>query len=317
MKESKTTHPDRLMLLQTWVRIVESGSLTAAARLLNTTQPTVSRRLRALESLFGSKLLLRTTHQIKLTDDGEACYQYAKQMLSNWAAMEESVGKQQSRVTGKLRIRAPHAFGQGQLIAPLIDYLRHYPDIRLDWQLNDTTPDFLTDNIDCAIQVGTVSDTSVVARLVTHVPRILVASPQLLEQHPEIRDIGQIADLPWISVSTFYRYELTLKPLARQQAHTLQLDPIVSTDNIYAATQLVSDGLGIAVISSWLVQPLIESGKLVQVLPDWQADELPVYLVYPYANYYPKRLTAFLDIMTAAIKQMSGTRLQPASEGEI
>lgn len=302
----KLKNVDRILLLQTWVRIVESGSLTAAAKQLGTTQPTVSRRLSSLELLLDCKLMLRTTHQLKLTDDGELCYQHAKLMLTQWNELEETVGKATLRLKGHLKVRAPHAFGQHQLAKPLVDFLQHYPEMKIDWILNDNTPDFLTDNIDCALHVGPVNYTNVVvARLITYVPRILVASPKLIEKHGIAENIDQLAQWPWIAVSTFYRHELTVKNKQFQHDIALNFTPILATDNIYSATQCAREGLGVAAISSWLVEPLIKSGELVQLFPEWQPEPLPIYIVYPYANYYPKRLTVFMDAMAKAIHEIA------------
>ena len=123
---------DRILLLTTWVRIVEAGSLSAAAKQLKTTQPTVSRRLQSLEQIFKCKLMLRTTHQLKLTDEGDTCYQYAKQLLEQWSILEDTVGSDTAIIKGRLRVRAPHAFGQQQLIKPLMEYLTIYPEMRID-----------------------------------------------------------------------------------------------------------------------------------------------------------------------------------------
>ena len=134
---------DRIELMQTFIRIVESGSLSAAATQLGTTQPTISRRLQTLEQRLGLKLILRTTHALKLTDDGERCYAQARQLLATWHALEDELTGASDDPVGTLRVRAPHAFGQDQLIAPLVDYLRRYPRLNIEWMLNDRTPDFM------------------------------------------------------------------------------------------------------------------------------------------------------------------------------
>lgn len=103
---------DRVELMRTFVRIVEAGSLSAAARQLATTQATVSRRLQSLETMLGVRLMLRTTHTTRLTDDGERCYQHARRVIDSWLALEDEVGQTEDEPVGVLRVRAPHAFGQ-------------------------------------------------------------------------------------------------------------------------------------------------------------------------------------------------------------
>ena len=297
---------DRILLLTTRVRIVEAGSLSAAAKQLKTTQPTVSRRLQSLEQMFKCKLMLRTTHQLKLTDEGDTCYQYAKQLLEQWSILEDTVGSDTTLIKGRLRVRAPHAFGQQQLIKPLMKYLTIYPEMRIDWLLNDTSPDFLADNIDCAIHVGAITNPNVVAKLIGYVPRIIVAAPEVIKKHGDIKNISELQQWPWIAVSTFYNHELILKNTLSNELSVLGIDPILSTDNLYSALECIKGGLGIGAISSWLVKPYLLTGQLVHMAEHWQADPLPVYFVYPYSNYYSKRLRLFMEIMTIGIQQMIG-----------
>lgn len=171
---------DRIELMQTFVRIVEAGSMSAAATQLGTTQPTISRRLQALERMLGLRLLQRSTHAMQLTEDGERCLAHARELLSHWSALTSDVQDAREEPAGLLRIVAPHAFGQQQLIGPLNDFLLRHPRVSVEWLLHDRTPDFIAENIDCAIRVGEVSDPSVIAIKLADVPRIAVAAPALL-----------------------------------------------------------------------------------------------------------------------------------------
>ena len=114
---------DRIELLQTFVRIVESGSLSAAAQQMSTTQPTGSRRLQTLERALGLRLLRRSTHAMALTDDGQRCLEHARELLEAWHALESDLRGAQDTPRGLLRVVAPHAFGQDQLMAPLLAFL--------------------------------------------------------------------------------------------------------------------------------------------------------------------------------------------------
>lgn len=179
----KNERIDRVELMRTFVRIVEAGSLSAAAKQMGTTQATVSRRLQSLETLLGVKLILRTTHAMKLTDDGERGYQHAKHIIDAWLALEDGLNITEDEPVGTLRVRAPHAFGQQQLLEPLLQFLARYPQLSVEWMLNDKTVDFLSDNIDCAIRVGAEVDPATVSVLLAEVPRSIVVSPALLAQY--------------------------------------------------------------------------------------------------------------------------------------
>lgn len=314
---------DRIELLQTFVRIVESGSLSAAAQQLGTTQPTVSRRLQALERSLGSRLLQRSTHAMKLTEDGERCFAHASELLAHWLAMESDLRGAHDTPRGLLRVQAPHAFGQDQLIAPLADFLRRHPEVSVEWLLHDRPPDFIAEGIDCAIQVGPVLDPSVVAVHIAEVPRIVVAAPQLLEVQggPPTHPQG-LRDLPWLALRTYYVREVVL--YAQEDAHgagnedardgagpapeTIAIEPRMRTDSLHALRHAALAGLGTALVSAWVVQEDLRSGRLVHLVPGWHASPLPVHLVYPPARHQPARLRAFLEAMRTAIPSLAGMR---------
>lgn len=308
---SNSISSDRIELMQTFIRIVESGSLSATAQQLGTTQPTISRRLQTLEQRLGLKLIMRTTHALKLTDDGERCYAQARQLLATWYALEDDLTRASDDPVGTLRVRAPHAFGQDQLIAPLLDYLRRYPRLNVEWMLNDRTPDFMAENVDCAIQVGAPTDTSLVAILLAEVPRIVVASPDVLAQHAPVEQVEQLCDLPWLALTSFYRNEVALQRVQDGQPVNLAITPRLSSDSLYAVRKAALAGMGAAIVSAWVVQEDLAAGRLIQLTPEWQAPPLPIWLTYPWASYYPARLTQFFAMIKDVMPTLAGTR--PAS----
>ncbi|ADU71068.1 LysR family transcriptional regulator [Pantoea sp. At-9b] len=309
---SNLSSVDRIELMQTFIRIVESGSLSAAAAQLGTTQPTISRRLQALEQRLGLKLILRTTHALKLTDDGERCYQQARQLLATWYALEDELTGASDDPVGTLRVRAPHAFGQDQLVAPLVDYLQRYPRLNVEWMLNDRTPDFVAENVDCAIQVGAPTDPSVVAILLAEVPRFVVAAPSLLAAHPPVMAVEQLPNLPWLALTSFYHGEIALQRLSDGHPVNLAISPRLASDSLYAVRKAALAGMGAAVVSSWVVQEDLARGDLIQLVPEWQAPPLPVWLTYPWASYYPARLQKFFAMIREVMPQLAGT--QPAKK---
>lgn len=297
---------DRIELMRTFIRIVEAGSLSSAARQLDTTQATVSRRLQSLESMLGNRLILRTTHAMKLTDDGERCYQHARQVVDAWLALEDEMSIADDRPVGVLRVRAPHAFGQQQLLGPLVSFLQCYPQLAVEWMLNDKTVDFLSDNIDCAIRVGAEVDPATVSVLLAEVPRSLVVAPQLLSRYPALAMPEDLSRLPWVAISTFYQHEVELQHQEDSREISFGIVPCLSTDSVYVARNTALAGLGVAIVSSWAVTEDIAAGRLVELFPQWRASSLPVHLVYPWARYYPTRLRKFLDLMREVMPQVAG-----------
>jgi DNA-binding transcriptional LysR family regulator len=294
---------DRFELMETFVRIVDAGSLSAAAAQLGTTQPTVSRRLQALERSLGVRLLRRSTHSMTLTEDGQRCLERARELLANWHAFEADLRGAGDEPEGTLRVIAPHAFGQQQLVAPLADYLARHPRVNVEWLLHDRRPDFIAEGIDCAIQVGEVDDQNVVAIKLAEVPRIVVAAPALAALLPATQEPGDLARLPWLAMRPYYRTEVALSalaPLAVGSDARFAITPRMSTDSLYALRTATVMGVGAAVASAWLVADDIAQGRLVHLAPQWRAAPLPVWLVYPKARFYPARLRRFLDVIRAS-----------------
>jgi DNA-binding transcriptional LysR family regulator len=296
-----TAASDRIELIQTFVRIVQAGSLSAAATQMGTTQPTISRRLQLLERSMGVRLLQRSTHAMKLTEDGERCFERAKELLAGWDAFESDLRGAGVEASGSLRVVVPHAFGQQQLIGPLAEFLRRHPKISIEWLLHERATDFISQGIDCAIQVGEVSDPSLVVIKLAEVQRVLAVAPSLLKQYPKIKHPRDLVDMPWLVIPQFYRREVTLRNIKTGEVAEIDIQPRVSSDSLYALSNAAVEGLGVCIASTWLVQDQLDAGSLVQLLPDWEAAPLPVSVLYPYARFYPARLRLFIDTMREAM----------------
>ncbi|OBU70758.1 LysR family transcriptional regulator [Stenotrophomonas maltophilia] len=303
------TGADRLDLLRTFLRIVDAGSLSAAAAQLGTTQPTVSRRLQALERQLGLRLLQRSTHDLQLTEDGVRCQRHAQRVIDEWESLQAELHGEPETLRGRLRVMVPHAFGQAQLLPTMLAFLEQHPRLSLEWILEDRRPDFIAEGIDCAVRVGPVDEPRMVALPLAEVPRIVVAAPSLVDA-ATVDTPEQAQSLPWISLLTYYRERLLLHD-AQGRAHTLSISPRLLSDNLFVVQQAARAGLGAAVVSAWLVAEDLADGRLVQLLPGWQAPPLPVHVVFPAARQQPPRLRAFIDAMKAALPQLHGMRPAP------
>ncbi|WP_207389847.1 LysR family transcriptional regulator [Aquitalea sp. USM4] len=299
---------ERIELMLTFLKIVEAGSLSAAALQLGTTQPTISRRLQMLERSLGLRLLQRTTHTMRLTQDGERCYERAKELLAGWARFESELKGAREEPEGVLRVIVPHAFGQERLIGPLASYLQQHAGMSVEWLLHDdrAIQDYIAAGIDCAIQVGEVTDPGLVALPLAQVPRIVVAAPSLLDGQPIPQDAAELAALPWLALRTFYRNEVQLTHSETGRHKRIQIRPRFSTDSLYALRSAALQGVGVGIGSRWVMTEYLEQGQLIQLAPKWQAAPLPVSLVYPYARFYPARLRRFIDLVRAEAPAIFG-----------
>lgn len=295
------TVPDRLLLTQTFIRIVEAGSLSAAAVQMNTTQPTVSRRLQALERSLGLNLVLRSTHSLRLTEAGARYYARARELALAWSEFESDLRGTVDEPQGLLRVVVPHAFGQNHLIGPMTDFLTRHPQVSIEWLLHDTPPDFVAEGIDCAIRVGEVTDPSAVAIRIGEVPRVLFAAPELMAGRSLPVTPADLASLPWLALLPFYRKEVRLRHVSGE-THVLGIDPRVTTDSLYALRNSVQRGVGVALASEWLLRESIIRGEFIHLLPDWRGEPLPVHITYPYAAFYPAKLRVFVDMMRDTVR---------------
>lgn len=293
---------DRIGLMQTYLRIVEAGSLSAAARQLGTTQPTVSRRLQALERALGVRLIQRSTHGLTLTPDGEHCWRRGQALLTQWLDFEGELRRQRAEPEGLLRVAVPHAFGQEQLIGPLADFLRQHGRVEVEWVLRDDVQRPAAEGYDCVLQVGALRDPSLVAVPLGAVRRVLVAAPSLIDAHGTPEAPAALASWPWLALSTYYRREVVLVG-PDEQIVVVPMRPRVATNNLYALRALARAGVGVSLSSAWQVADDVAAGRLQRLLPGWHGEPLPVWLAYPQASHYPARLTRFVELARGAIRE--------------
>ncbi|CAN7430223.1 LysR family transcriptional regulator [Rhizobacter sp. LjRoot28] len=305
---------DRIALLQTFLRVAEAGSFSAAAALLDTTQPTVSRRVQQLEDLLGARLVERSTRGLRLTEEGERCIVQARALLDRWCALADDAAGDGAALRGTLRLRVPHAFGQGQLMAPLELFLKQHPQVSVEWMLNDQLPDFSREPVDCSLIVGQVERPNLVAVQLAEVPRLLVAAPSVAALLPEGLDRSPatlraaLSTLPWLALTTFYRDAIELVPDAGGEPITVPFHPRMGTDSVFALIDGARRGLGVTLVSEWAVLDDLAGGRLVRLLPGWGASPLPISLVYPTRQLQPPRLRAFVALMREVVPTLPGMR---------
>ncbi|SEK56300.1 transcriptional regulator, LysR family [Roseateles sp. YR242] len=306
---------DRLSLLQTFLQVVEAGSFSAAAQQLGTTQPTVSRRLQMLESLLGARLVERSTRGLRLTEEGRRCLAQARSLIDGWNTLSEDLGEDNQPLSGRLRVRVPHAFGQHQLMEVLAGFMKQHPGLTVEWMLQDELPDFSREAVDCAVVVGHVERPELIMVPLAEVPRVLVAAPELAGRLPadlDQRSPAEIADSlqtqSWLALTTFYREEIRLRPQGGGEVLSVPLNFRFGTDSLFALIEATRQGLGLAAVSHWAVMDDLASGRLVRLLPQWCAMPLPFSLVFPSRQHQPARLRAFAALMREVVPGIRGMR---------
>ncbi len=281
---------DRIGLLETFIRVAERGSLSAAARDLGVTQPSISRQFAALEQMMGTVLAHRTTHKLTLTSEGTALLAQARGLVAQWRELEES-NRAGSDLRGDIRAFAPTALGQGVLIKAATQFLIDHSGVSIDWRLTDRPIRFAEEGCDCWFRVGHVPDQSLVVREIGSIERLVVG-------HPETPN-RSLEDLPWVSLGPYEGERIALFD-ENGTERAFSVGPRLTVDNIFASLEAVRQGLGIAILPHWLVKDLLKSGELVAPAPEWRAASLPLRVALPPGTRRPDRLSRFVESMTDA-----------------
>jgi DNA-binding transcriptional LysR family regulator len=284
---------DRITLLETFVRIAERGSISAAARDLGLSQPSVSRQLAELEHRFSAQLARRTTHELSLTPAGLDLLGDARQLIDNWTAMTERHGRGKTDIGGRLKIVAPVALGQLHLADVMLQFQNSYPKVSIDWHLEDEPIRFAETGCDCWIKVGTVPDDSLIVRPLAQVERLVVAAGSLARQHI-VKTPSDLEKVPFTALDPFDGAKITLKSKTNK-SQQISPDVAVATNNIFALHRAALMGAGAAVLPLWFVEDDLKAGRLTDILPGWRAPTLTINIAYLPGRHQPIRLKKFID----------------------
>jgi DNA-binding transcriptional LysR family regulator len=294
---------DHLSLFRTFVRVVEAGSFTAVAAEQSTSQPTISRRVGALEAHLGALLLHRTTRALTLTDDGRAFFERARAALASVAEAETSVGKRKGKPTGSLRIAAAGVLARLHLMPRLGRFLERFPEVEVDLAINDDTTDLVGEGVDLAVRVGELVDRNLVARRIGTTRRVIVATPAYLARHGEPtrpEDLGRHNCILYTRLATGGHWPLLGPggPILAPVWGRLRLN---GTEAVRAA---ILSGYGIGMTPIWqFADREIETGKLVRVLRDHEPIPLPIHAVYASRRFVAAKVREMVDFLAEEFAQ--------------
>ncbi|MCP4764980.1 MAG: LysR family transcriptional regulator [Gammaproteobacteria bacterium] len=277
---------NRFEELEAFVAVVDYRGFGSAGEKLGIAKSMVSRRVSQLERRLGVQLLQRTTRRQSLTDAGREFYQRATQLICDLQDAEQSVAHGQTSISGRIRLALPLGFGVSQLARPISDFLARYPEIKIEVDLNDRQLDLIEDNIDLAIRVGELEDSTLIARKLAKVHFAICASPEYLRRHGEPRhpvDLVEHEVLVYsnISVGRQWYYLRAGKRVSPRMKYRL------SANNGEFLAAVASCGQALVSGPVALLQHYIDSGTLVPILTEFARPEVGMYAVYP-----PGRLVA-------------------------
>lgn len=282
---------DKLKQIETFVAVIQRGSLTAAARAEGVAPAVISRRLDALEKRLGVRLLLRTTRRLAPTAEGTAFFEDCQRLLRELEEAEASVGEGSGRVRGHLHLTAPAGFGRRHVAPILQEFLRDHPDVSASLDLSDRIVDLVAEGFDCAIRLGSLIDSNMAVVRLGEMRRVIVAAPSYLARHGVPRSLDDLGKHECLRLSTQPGWDLQLagRPvLFKPQGRFVCNDGAVLRDWALA-------GMGLAWRSLWEVGADLRWGRLVVVLPELAPPPVGIHAIFPERRLPPLRLKLFLE----------------------
>jgi len=283
---------DRLDELTVLVAVLEAGSLAAASRRLRRSPPSITRALAALEDRVGARLVERTTRRLTATEAGRTLAGQARAVLAGYADAVRDANEAPLR--GTVRVTAPVVFGRRHVTPLVIAFLDAHPAVAVDLVLADRNLDLVEEGLDAAVRIGPLADSSMVARRVGEVRRVLVASPDYLAARGTPRTLGDLARHDTIfSSGRPVPVEWRFREGARERV--VRLAPRLLVNEVEAALIAARMGRGIAMALSYQVVDDLAAGVLLRLLPGHEPPPLPVQLVVPGGRHMAQRVRAFLN----------------------
>lgn len=285
---------DKLRAMQVFVRIVEGGSLTAAADALDMSGPAVVRSLAALERSVGVRLLNRTTRRSSLSDEGREYYERCKRVLSEVEAADASLSARRTAPKGRLRLTAPVTFGRLHVSPLVAEFASRYSAMEVELLLLDRVVDLVEEGIDAAVRIGHLAESSMVALHVGETQRVVCASPVYLKRSgtPEMpQDLAKHRTIHFTGLSASPEWQFGAKAL-----RPVPIRPFLRTNHVDAALDACLRGLGCAQFLSYQVEAQVKAGTLLRVLADFEPLPVPIHLVYPHARLLSPNVRAFVDL---------------------
>jgi len=297
---------DTLKAMRTFVRAVDLGSLSAVARELDSTQPNVSKVVAALERELGARLFVRSARGLEATDEGKRFYGRAQRMLEDY---EEAVAETRAtlaRPSGTLRFNAPLALGELRLNALMLEFLQLYPDIRMEMILNDRLVDLTEEGIDVALRQSDTLPPNVVAREIAVSDRYLSCSPAYLKRRPAIKRPQDLSSQEYLEFAwAATPGSITLMNSGSDKIK-VKVDGRYRVNSSMAIRESLLAGAGVGLAPAWLVEDLVDTGRLVRVLPRYRGLAQRAYLLYPSRRHLPARTHALLDFLALRLPQIAG-----------
>lgn len=288
---------DKFEDIQAFVAVVEAGSFTAAADRLDIAKSAVSRRVSALEERLGVQLLRRTTRVLNLTDTGTSFYESSRRILSDLEEAESAVQQEHGELSGTLRVALPLSFGVRHMCAPIAAFSRRHPKVHFDLDLNDRRVDLIEDNVDVALRIGHLSDSSLIARRLFDAKTVVCASSHYLATHGEPSTPEDLGEHDCLVYSNLPDLDHWAYRDAEGEERRVKINRVMTASSGDFLTNAASHGLGIVIQPTFISADAIRKGHLVPILRDVTWPTSSAWAVYPPTRHLSYRVRAFIDFL--------------------
>ncbi|MFA5170617.1 MAG: LysR family transcriptional regulator [Sulfuriferula sp.] len=291
---------DKLHLMKVFIAVAEALSFAAAARNLSMSPPAVTRAITTLENHLKTKLLIRTTRHVRLSEAGLRYLEDVKRICQTIVEADEVAMGVNAEPRGHLTITAPALFGKMYVLPGMIDYLQRNPAMSVSALLLDRVVSMLDEGVDVAIRIGELADSSMNAIRVGQVRRVLCASPNYLEQHGTPKNLTELSTHTLITASNIGN----LWKFGDQSSATrLQIQPRLSVTTHDAAIDAAIHGLGITRVLSYQIAASLDSGSLSTLLDDYQPPSMPIHILHSEGRHTSAKVRAFVDMMVRQLRE--------------
>lgn len=287
---------DRLTSLTAFVRVVDSGGFSAAARRLEMSTTMVSNHVQSLEDRLGARLLQRTTRKVSLTEVGKAYYDRCVQILADIEQADDIAGAQQSTPRGTLRIyTATHIV---QFVSPVVaEFLAQYPEVKVDLQMGERAIDMIDEGFDIAVRLTPPPDSSLIVRSLATWRHVLCCSHGYLEKYGRPQALSELAGRNCIRHSNYpYADEWRFVDRKGEPASVKVTGSLITNSGETLRKVTLEDG-GISLAAGFLVHDDLEAGRLVRLLPEYRPLEFAVNAVYPHRHHLSAKVRTFIDML--------------------
>jgi len=298
-----------LNLLRTFVRIAEAGSISAAARSLHTSQPTLSRQLQQLEALLGAPLVQRDSHIMSLTAAGQRMLVDAREILDHVQAATLRANGEHSAPRGHLRVVTTIDMGQYH-VAPLLARLREQcPQLTAEMHVTNRPVKFVEEGFDCGVLVGAITDDTLVAKRLLENPRVLVAAPAVVKKMGMPEKPADLKAWPWVGLlGAHFLIDNSVPFTNGGKTETLNFDAALRLDGVTSMRAALLAGAGVAVLPLFSVREAVAAGTLQLLLQDWTIPPVAFHAVYLASPFVPAKVRAFVDL---CVQEMPGRFDEP------